>query len=120
MWIEHREENGVPNDVRTLIDDAEDIKDTLLSVAEQLEGIDKEKRSYTVTIAISNGDIDTETDLRKRKISFVDYLAIPEIFGEIQRCGTTKCFATSIAEYFKKYGFIVELEPEGVNYDISI
>lgn len=31
--------------------------------------------------------IDTETDLRKRKISFVDYLAIPEIFGEINAAG---------------------------------
>ena len=64
--------------------------------------------------------IDTEADLRKRKISFADYRAIPEFFGEVQRCGTVKCFITSIAEYFKKHGFTVALEPDGVNYDISI
>ena len=29
--------------------------------------------------------IDTEADLRKRKISLADYRAIPEIFGEVQR-----------------------------------
>lgn len=64
--------------------------------------------------------IDTEADLRKRKISLADYRAIPEIFKSVQVHGTAKCFITSIAEYFKKHGFIVELEPDGVNYDISI
>lgn len=64
--------------------------------------------------------IDTETDLRKQKISLSDYRAIPEIFGEVQRYGTVKCFITSIAEYFKKHGFTVELEPDNVNYNISI
>lgn len=64
--------------------------------------------------------IDTEADLRKRKISLADYRAIPEIFGEVQRCGTVKCFITSVAEYFRKHGFTVALEPDGVNYDISI
>lgn len=64
--------------------------------------------------------IDTAADLKKRKISLVDYHAIPEIFGEIQKHGNVKCFITSIAEYFKKHGFIVELEPDSVNYNISI
>lgn len=64
--------------------------------------------------------IDTEADLRKRKISLADYRAIPEIFGEVQRHGTTKCFISSIAEYFKKHGFTVELELDNVNYNISI
>lgn len=64
--------------------------------------------------------IDTEADLRKRKISLTNYYAIPEIFGEVQRYGTTKCFISSIAEYFKKHGFTVELEPDNVNYNISI
>ena len=56
MWISHRGENGVPDDIRTLIDDAEGIKNKLLSVAEQLEEIIKEKHCYTVTITISNGE----------------------------------------------------------------
>lgn len=64
--------------------------------------------------------IDTEADLKKRKISLADYHAIPEIFGEVQRYGTTKCFISSIAEYFKKHGFTIELEPDNVNYNISI
>ena len=64
--------------------------------------------------------IDTEADLKKRKILLADYRAIPEIFGEVQRHGTTKCFISSIAEYFKKYGFIVELESDNVSYNISI
>ena len=56
MCIPHRGENGVPDDLRTLIDDAEGIKNKLLSVAEQLEEITKEKRRYTVTVTISNGE----------------------------------------------------------------
>ena len=56
MWIPHRGENGVPDDIRTLIDDAEGIKNKLLSVAERLEEITKEKRRYTVTVTISNGE----------------------------------------------------------------
>lgn len=64
--------------------------------------------------------IDTAAELKKRKISLSDYHAIPTIFESVQRNGTTKCFITSIAEYFRKNGFTVEIEPNGVNYDISI
>lgn len=33
MWIECRGQNGVPDNIRTLIDDADDIKETLLELA---------------------------------------------------------------------------------------
>lgn len=61
-------------------------------------------------------------DVRKlcRGVTSDHAIGIPEIFGEVQRYGTTKCFITSIAEYFKKHGFTVELEPDNVNYNISI
>ena len=39
MWVEHRGENGVPYSLRALIDDADWIRDTLLSVADQLEAL---------------------------------------------------------------------------------
>ena len=53
MWLPHRGENGVPDDIRTLIDDAEGIKNKLLSVAEQLEEITKEKRRSTLRCCLS-------------------------------------------------------------------
>lgn len=36
--------------------------------------------------------IDTEADLKKRKILLADYRAIPEIFGEVQRHWNNKVF----------------------------
>lgn len=62
MWIDNGGKNGVPDDIKILLDDAEGIKDTLLSVAEQLEGVDKEKHTYTVTITVSNGEEENTID----------------------------------------------------------
>ena len=52
MWIDGRGKRGIPDSVRALIDDAENIKDTLLGVAEKLEGIEKKLHNYKVTITI--------------------------------------------------------------------
>lgn len=56
MWIDGRGKRGVPDSVRALIDDAENIKDTLLDVAEKLEGIEKELHNYKVTITIEGAE----------------------------------------------------------------
>lgn len=69
MWIPHRGENGVPDDIRTLIDDAEGIKNKLLSVAEQLEGTAKEKHYYTVTVTISDGEEENTFDFETEAYS---------------------------------------------------
>lgn len=39
MWAEHRGENGVPNSIRELVDDAEAIQDMLNELADALEEV---------------------------------------------------------------------------------
>lgn len=39
MWAEHRGENGVPNSIRELLDDAESIQDMLNELADALEEV---------------------------------------------------------------------------------
>ena len=62
--------------------------------------------------------IEKDTDLRKRKLSLSDYNAFPDIFKTIQSHGSTETFISSIADYFKKYGFTVT--EKSVNYCISM
>ena len=72
MWIENRGNDGVPDDIRTLIDDAKYIKDTLLSVADQLEGINRIKHTYTVTIKVSNNEEEKTKDFEINAYSIED------------------------------------------------
>lgn len=62
--------------------------------------------------------IENDADLRKRKLSLSDYNAFPDIFKRIQAHGSTETFISSIADYFKKYGFTVT--EKSVNYCISM
>lgn len=39
MWIEHRGQNGVPDSIRVLIDDADAIKEALMKTAAELDRI---------------------------------------------------------------------------------
>ena len=71
MWIENRGRvSGVPESVRDLITDAEWIKDTLLSVADELEGKHKEKKLYKCTITITDGEQTEEQDFYVEAYSF--------------------------------------------------
>ena len=62
MWINNRNVEGVPDSVRALIDDAENIKDTLLEIAEKLEGKEKELHNYKVTITIEGAEEEETMD----------------------------------------------------------
>lgn len=70
MWIDKRGKNGVPDNVRALIDDAENIKDTLLKVAEKLEGIERELHNYKVTITIEGAEEEKTMDFYIEAESF--------------------------------------------------
>ena len=70
MWINTRNVKGVPNSVRALIDDAENIKDTLLKVAEKLEGTEKELHNYKVTITIEGVEEEETMDFYIEAESF--------------------------------------------------
>ena len=70
MWINTRNVKGVPNSVRALIDDAENIKDTLLKVAEKLEGTEKELHNYKVTITIEGTEEEETMDFYIEAESF--------------------------------------------------
>lgn len=66
MWIDGRGKSGVPDSVRELIDDAEEIKETLLTVADELETVGRKKHTFNVSITVSNDEeeetIDFEID----------------------------------------------------------
>ena len=70
MWINNCNVKGVPDSVRVLIDDAENIKDTLLEVAEKLEGKEKELHNYKVTITIEGAEEEETMDFYIEAESF--------------------------------------------------
>lgn len=70
MWIDGRGKRGIPDSVRALIDDAENIKDTLLNVAEKLEGIEKKLHNYKVTITIEGAEEEETMDFYIEAKSF--------------------------------------------------
>ena len=70
MWINTRNVKGVPDSVRALIDDADNIKDTLLEVAEKLEGKEKELHNYKVTITIEGVEEEETMDFYIEAESF--------------------------------------------------
>lgn len=71
IWINNRYVvNGVPNSIRALIDDAKNIKDTLLKVAEKLEGKEKELHNYKVTITIEGAEEEETMDFYVEAESF--------------------------------------------------
>lgn len=70
MWIDGRGKRGIPDSVRALIDDAENIKDTLLGVAEKLEGIEKKLHNYKVTITIEGAEEEETMDFYIEAESF--------------------------------------------------
>lgn len=70
MWINNRNVNGVPDSVKALIDDAENIKDILLEVAEKLEGKEKELHEYKVTITIEGAEEEKTMDFYVEAGSF--------------------------------------------------
>ena len=71
MWIRNRGQvGGVPEYAKDLITDAEWIKDTLLSVADELEGKHKEKKLYKCTITITDGEQTEEQNFYIEAYSF--------------------------------------------------
>lgn len=57
LYIENRGTNGIPNDIKTLIEDAESIKEKLQNVADELNGVEGEK-SLTVNVTLDEEDLD--------------------------------------------------------------
>lgn len=81
MWVNNRDVSGVPDSVRVLIDDAENIKDTLLDVAEKLEGIEKELHNYKVTITIESTEEEEAMDFYIEAESFEE--AVKNVRNEL-------------------------------------
>lgn len=81
MWINNRDVSGVPDSVRALIDDAENIKDILLDVAEKLEGIEKELHNYKVTITIESTEEEETMDFYIEAESFEE--AVENVRNEL-------------------------------------
>ena len=63
--------------------------------------------------------IETDRDLKKRKLTYAEYQGFPSVFKRYQENGETHTFVTAIAEYFKKYGFSVSMDENNVNYIIQ-
>lgn len=62
--------------------------------------------------------IESDEDLKKRKMQLIDYDAFKNVFIDIQRNGKATTFIESIARYFEKFGFSVVLDE--VNYLIEV
>lgn len=62
--------------------------------------------------------IENHADLRKNKLTLSDYRAFPIVFDELQHNSTAKCVSESLARFFEKNGFTVNLN--GVNYEICL
>ena len=64
--------------------------------------------------------IETDKDLKKRKLTLAEYQAFPSVFNDYQKNrGKTRTFIDGIANYFKKYGFSVSMDENNVNYIIQ-
>lgn len=62
--------------------------------------------------------IESDKDLKKRKMQLIDYNAFKDVFMDIQRNGKTTTFIENVARYFEKFGFSVVLDE--VNYLIEV
>lgn len=62
--------------------------------------------------------IESDKDLKKRKMQLIDYNAFKDVFMDIQRNGKTTTFIENVARYFEKFGFSVMLDE--VNYLIEV
>lgn len=63
--------------------------------------------------------IETDKDLKKRKLTLAEYQAFPSVFNDYQKNGEGRTFVAAIADYFKKYGFSVSMDENNVNYIIQ-
>ena len=62
--------------------------------------------------------IENEIDLKKRKLTLSEYQTCKQVLDDIRYNGKSETFIKNIADYFKKFGFEVNLQ--GVNYVISV
>lgn len=78
MWVNSRGENGVPNSIRDLLDDAEWIKNTLIEIAEELNSIDNEEE-------------DTE-EINREELAEKFINAIKEIASKLDNLDNLECY----------------------------
>ena len=60
--------------------------------------------------------IEYATELNRRKITYAEFQAFPRVFKEIEEYGKAETFMRGLADYFRRYGFGVQLD--GINYVI--
>ena len=63
--------------------------------------------------------IDSDKDLNRRKITLYEYKVVANIATNIQEYGKGRTFIIAVANYFKKFGFNVKLDDDGINFIIS-
>ena len=62
--------------------------------------------------------IETTKDLKKNGFSLSDLQAARAAFNGIARNGSTQTYIKSVVDFFRRYGFTVSLNVDGVNYNI--
>lgn len=62
--------------------------------------------------------IEHSNDLNRLKFSLNDFRTCQDVFEEIRYNGKSETFNKSVADYFKKFGFTVNLK--GVNFIIAV
>ena len=62
--------------------------------------------------------IENKIDLKKRKLTLSEYQTCKQVLDDIRYNGKSETFIKNISDYFKDFGFEVNLQ--GVNYVISV
>lgn len=78
----------------------------------------KENRMLSKIYSVYNA-IEHSNDLHKHGLSLSDYRAFPDVFKQLQNIGYAETFVKSLADFFKKNGFGVSMDDDGVNYVIT-
>ena len=60
--------------------------------------------------------IDNVNDLKKRKLTLNEYYTCQKVFNDLNTYGKSETFIKNVADYFKRFGFIVR--ESGINFII--
>lgn len=58
-------------------------------------------------------EIETEKDLKRAKLTLAEFRELGEDLQEYIKTGQTRTICKAIADWFKKYGFTVDVEEVG-------
>lgn len=74
----------------------------------------------TEAIFIKWKSIDNAVNMRKNKLTLVQYETIPYIWHDLVQLGVGRTISPEVADWFKKQDCKVQMNSDGINYIIMI